>query len=91
MAAMASPLSTGGAARAKKTVDLAGGKRVRGSRIRRAAPPAPVKEMTKEEMRERERRIALIGIVSVALAVSGIVWGIGNNWDFSLAGYTIRM
>jgi len=88
---MASPLSTSGAVRAKQTVDRAGGKRVRGSRIRRAPPPMPVKQLTKEEMRERERRIALIGIVAVALALTGIVWGISNNWDFSLAGYTVRI
>jgi hypothetical protein len=88
---MASPLSTNGAARAKQTVDLVGGKRVRGSRIRRAAPPPPVKELTKEQMREREQRLVLIGITAVALAIAAIVWGISNNWDFSLAGYTIRM
>jgi hypothetical protein len=88
---MASPLGTHSAPRAKKTVDLAGGARVRGSRIRRAPPPKPVRELTKEEIRERERRLVLVGVTAVALAVTIIVWGIGTNWGFSLAGYTIRM
>lgn len=82
---MASPLSS-----AKKTVDLAA-PRVRGSRIRRDPPPPKAKEVSLEQLREREQWVAIAGVVSVALAIALIVLGISNQWGWSMADYTIRV
>lgn len=82
---MASPL------RASKTkVDLAA-PRVRGSRIRRDPPPAKAKEVSPEKLREREQRVAIAGVVGVALALSLIILGISEHWGWSMADYTIQM
>ena len=76
---MASPLKTG-----KKTVDT--GSRAPGSRIRRdPPPPAPVKKLEVRDNNENDRRMAVIGIVTVALALFVIIVGFS-----SVGGWTPR-
>lgn len=88
---MAAPLSTSAASRStKRKVDLAA-PGVRGSRIRRHPPPPPAKEVSPEELRERERRRAIAGVTALALAISLIIVGIAYNWGFTLAGFTIHL
>jgi hypothetical protein len=88
---MAAPINTLTVSRSvKRKVDLGAPGR-RGSRIRRAPPPPSVKETSPEELRERERRTAIAGVTALALVISLVVLGIAQNWDFSLADYTIRM
>lgn len=88
---MAAPLSTVTVSRSvKRKVDL-GAPGYRGSRIRRAPPPPPAKEISPEELRERERRTAIGGVTALAVVISLIILGVAQNWGFSLAGYTIRL
>ena len=63
---MASPLKTG-----KQSVDLAA-PAVRVSRIRRDPPPV-VKEVTVQELREREAWEVVLGVLLFALAIFVIV------------------
>jgi hypothetical protein len=88
---MAAPLSTATVSRSvKRTVDL-GAPGYRGSRIRRHPSPPPAKELSPEELRERERRRVIIGVTALAVVISLIIVGIAQNWGFSLAGYTIQL
>ena len=66
---MARPLKTG-----KQTVDLAA-PAVRVSRIRRDPPPV-VKEISIHERNERDRRLAIVGILIFAVALFVAVIGI---------------
>ena len=75
---MAAPLNT-----AKATVDLSA-PGVKGSRIRRNPPPA-VKELSLAEVRERQLRHAIVGIVALTIALAIITWGV-----MSVAGWTPR-
>ena len=76
---MASPLKT-----AKATVDT--NSRVPGSRIRRDPPPAaPVKKLEVKDVDERDRRMAIIGIIGFAIALFVIIVGFS-----SMSGWTPR-
>ena len=76
---MASPLKI-----AKPTVDT--GTRVPGSRIRRdPPPPTPVKKLDVRDPNADDRRMAIIGIVSIALAMFVIVVGFS-----AMGGWTPR-
>jgi len=67
---MAAPLKS-----AKQTVNLATtGPKV--SRIRRDPPPPKLKEISIEERNERDRQMAIIGIILFALALFAIGLGI---------------
>ena len=79
---MASPLHTG-----KKTVNLAA-PTVRASRIRRDPPPK-VKEISLEERNERDRQMAIIGIVAFALAMFIIALGFMSITGWSPRQYTL--
>ena len=73
---MASPLKN-----AKATVDTSS--RVPGSRIRRDPPPAaPVKKLEVKDVDERDRRMAIIGIIGFAIAFFVIIVGFSsvNGW-----------
>lgn len=84
---MAAPLKT-----TKQTVNLAA-PGVRGSRIRRHAPPPekPKKELTAQEIIDREKRMALIGIGGFALAITIIFFALMSYWGFSLGDYAINL
>ena len=81
---MASPLQN-----RKKTVDLATPV-VRVSRIRRDPPP-PVKQVSTGEIKDREARTLVIGIVTFALALSIILIGVSNVSGWSPRQYTIEI
>ena len=81
---MASPLHT-----RKPTVDMAAPV-VRASRIRRDPPP-PVKLVTAADIREREARNTIIGIVVVALALLVLLAAFNNAAGWSPSQYTIRI
>ena len=76
---MARPPSTG-----KKSVNLAPPE-VRVSRIRRDPPPPVVKEISIDERNERDRRMAVIGILLFTFALIVILLAV-SNW----AGWTPR-
>ena len=81
---MASPLPTG-----KKSVNLAGtGPRV--SRIRRDPPPK-VKEVPVRDVEEHDRRNAVIGVVTFALALVVIMVGFSSVSGCTLDQYEIRL
>jgi hypothetical protein len=67
---MASPFQTG-----KKTVNLAA-PAVRVSKIRRDPPPPKLKQLSLEERNDRDRQMAIVGIVAFALALFVIGLGI---------------
>ena len=70
---MASPLR-------KKTVDVSA-PAVRVSRIRRDPPP-PVKVVTAAEIKDRDARNVVLGVIAFALALVVILIGFGNaNWS----------
>ena len=81
---MASPLKT-----AKPSVALGsvtGSQRVPGSRIRREPPPPePVKKLDVRDANADDRRMAIIGIVTFALAMFVIVVGFA-----AMGGWTPR-
>jgi hypothetical protein len=81
---MARPLASG-----KKAVDIAGGPRPVGSRIRRAPPPKPERKVSAAELREREARLMVVGMVAVALAVSVILLSVARWHGWSLADYRV--
>lgn len=78
---MASPL--------KKSVDLAA-PGVRVSRIRRDPPPPPPKKVSARELRERDGRTIVTGIIIFALALFAILVGFGSftGWTPSHRVYT---
>jgi hypothetical protein len=73
----------------KKTVDMAA-PMVRVSRIRRDPPP-PVKVLRAYEIKERDARNAVIGVVTVALALFVILIGFNNAAGWSPSQYTIHI
>ena len=80
---MASPLPTG-----KKAVNLAGtGPRV--SRIRRDPPPV-VKAVPVRDIEGHDRRNAIIGVVTFALALFVILVGFSSVSGWSPREYTLR-
>ena len=81
---MASQLQT-----RKTTVDLAAPV-ARVSRIRRD-PPLKVKEVTFAEIKERDARHIVIGIIAVALAVFVILIGFTNVAGWSPSQVTIHI
>jgi cytochrome c-type biogenesis protein CcmH/NrfG len=83
---MARPLAGG-----KTAVDLVGGPRKVGSRIRRDPPPPPPKKLTAGEMREREKWVVVTGIVAVALALAVIILSVGRWSGWSPAQTVIRI
>jgi hypothetical protein len=84
IAAMAQPLGSG-----KKAVDLAGGARKLGSRIRRAPPPKPEKKLSAAELREREAWLIGTGMLAFGIALAVILFAIGRWAGWSPADYTI--
>ena len=80
---MASPLNA-----RKKSVDMAAPV-VRVSRIRRDPPP-PVRLVTLAEVKQRDARDTVIGIVVVALAVFVILIGASNAAGWSPSQYEIH-
>ena len=81
---MARPLST-----EKKSVNLAPpGARV--SRIRRD-PPRQVKEIVVRERHESDRRDAVVGILTFALAIFVIILAFGSYSGWSLSQYTVEV
>lgn len=81
---MASPLQT-----KKKSVDMAAPV-VRVSRIRRDPPP-PAKEVSAADIKEREARTIVIGIIAFALALFVILIGFSNAAGWSPSQYTIEI
>jgi hypothetical protein len=81
---MASSLQKG-----KQSVDLAAPGKL-GSRIRRDPPPK-VKEISVEELKERERRRAIVGVMIFALALFVIILGFSAFAGWSPAAYTIHL
>ena len=75
----------------KKAVDLAGGPRRVGSRIRRAPPPKPEKRLTAAELRERERVVVVTGIVAFALALTVILFAAGQWSGWSASNVTVAI
>ena len=75
---MASPLPT-----RKKSVDLAAPV-PRVSRIRRDPPP-PVKTVTAAEVKEREARAIVVGIVTLAVALLVLLVSVSNSAGWSPA------
>ena len=73
----------------KKTVDLAAPV-VRASRIRRDPPP-PVKVVSATEIKERDARNLLVGVVVIALAVFVILIGFSKFAGWSPRDYTINI
>ncbi len=79
---MASPFQT-----RKKAVDLAAPVQ-RVSRIRRDPPPR-VKELRRHEIKERDARTIVIGIMAFALALFVILIGFSKSAGWSPSQYTI--
>ena len=72
----------------KQTVDLAKtGPRV--SRIRRDPPPPPPRKVSPGELRSREARIIVIGLVTFGLAIAVLLFHFGQWAGWSPADYTI--
>jgi hypothetical protein len=72
----------------KQTVDLARtGPRV--SRIRRDPPPQPPRKVTPGELRSREARIIVIGLVTFGLAIAVLLFQFGRWAGWSPADYRI--
>lgn len=80
---MAAPLNT-----AKSTVDLSA-PGVKGSRIRRNPPPK-VKELSLAEIRERQLRHSIAGIVVMTLALTIVLWGVASFAGWTPREYTLR-
>lgn len=81
---MARPLSTA----AKPSVDLSA-PGVKGSRIRRDPPPV-VKELSLAELRARDLRHSIVGIIAFTLALTIILWGAASVAGWTPAQYTLR-
>lgn len=84
---MASPLPS----RSKKAVDLHGGARPVGSRIRRAPPPPPERKITPGELREKEAWVIGTGVTAVALAIAVILTAAAQWAGWSPSQYTISI
>jgi hypothetical protein len=75
----------------KKAVDLAGGPRRVGSRIRRAPPSKPEKKLSASELREREAWVIGTGMLAVALAISLIMLSVARWGGWRPSDYTISL
>jgi hypothetical protein len=75
----------------KQAVDLAGGPRKVGSRIRRAPPPKPEKQLSAAEVREREAWVVGVGILAVAMALMIVVLAAARWAGWSPADYEITV
>lgn len=73
----------------KRAVDLATGPRKLGSRIRRAPPPKPERQLSAAELREREAWVMGTGILAVALALMIIILAVGRWGGWSPADYQV--
>jgi hypothetical protein len=73
----------------KKAVDMAAPP-VRASRIRRDPPP-PVKLITAAEIRERDARNIVIGVIAIGLALIVILTAVTNAAGWSPSQYTINL
>jgi hypothetical protein len=83
---MARPLPT-----AKKAVDLAGGSRPVGSRIRRDPPPPPPKKVSPSELREKEAWLIGTGITVVGLAIAVVIVAAAQWAGWSPSQYRIEI
>ena len=81
---MAAPLGTG-----KKSVNLASAP-VPGSRIRRDPPPV-VKAVPVRDIDEHDRRNAVIGVITFAMALFVILIGFGSVRGCSPQEYTVEL
>ena len=81
---MASPHQPG-----KKSVDLAT-PAVRVSRIRRDPPP-PVTVVSAVEVKERDSRAVVLGVVLMAVALFIVMIGLSNAAGWSPSQYTIHI
>jgi len=81
---MTSPLQS-----RKKSVDMAAPV-LRVSRIRRDPPP-PVKQVSTADIKEREARNIVIGIIAFALALVVILTALTNAAGWSPSQITIRI
>lgn len=81
---MARPLQT-----RKTSVDLAAPV-LRVSRIRRDPPP-PVKEVSAAEIKERDARNIVVGMITFALALFVTLIGFSNATGWSPSQYTIHL
>ena len=81
---MARPLASG-----KKSVNLASAP-APGSRIRRDPPPK-VKEVPIRDIEEHDRRNAVIGVVTFALALFVILVGFSSVNGCTPSEYTLRL
>jgi hypothetical protein len=81
---MARPLAS-----SKQSVDLASA-RVPGSRIRRDPPPK-VKEVPVRDIEEHDRRNAVIGVVTFALALFVIMIGFSSMSGWSPSEYVLHL
>lgn len=84
--AMARPLAPG-----KKPVDITGGPRPVGSRIRRAPPPKPERKVSAAELREREAWVIGTGMVAVALSLVVILVSVARWEGWSPAHYQVEI
>lgn len=81
---MARPTPTG-----KQSVNLASGE-VRVSRIRRDPPPK-LKEISIEERNERDRRLAVIGVLAFTLALMIILYAVSNWTGWTPRQYIVEL
>ena len=75
----------------KQAVDLAGGPRKVGSRIRRAPPSPPEKTLSAADIREREAWVMGIGITAIALAVMVLLFAAAQWAGWTPANYIISV
>ena len=73
----------------KTSVDLATPV-TRVSRIRRDPPPV-VKKVSAADIREREARTVVIGIITMTLASLVVLFGVSNATGWSPSQYTINL
>lgn len=73
---------------AKQTVDLATrGPKV--SRIRRDPPPPPPRKVTPGELRSREAKVIVIGLLAAAIAVALVLFQVSQWAGWSPSDYVI--
>lgn len=73
---------------AKQTVDLAS-RGVRVSRIRRDPPPPPPRKVTRGELRAREAKVILVGLVAAGIALALILFHVSQWAGWSPSDYRI--
>lgn len=62
-----------------------------GSRIRRDPPPPPPRRVTARQIREREAKMVVIGILVFALALTVLMVALGQGAGWSPADYVIAI